>query len=437
MKGLFNQSNQIEKNNPIKIIDENHIPISINSNPNKNNFFFNKKKSKIAISYLSIGSTIKKIPIQNSNNLSNQNDNKSQNNKMKYLSFHIKNNIKNTNNFNNTLPLKDSLKSNDNFSLFKEKNSYLKRNIKNKLSKKNLKIQSLKIKIKFLTISTERNHNYSRNRSSNSKSNKRNFSHENEDIKKEKLKINLGNFVKNHNYCKTLINFNNCNKLIQSKNKKNNKSKAIYIKNFIHLNYKSKNKTIEYKKENNKNNSLEYNLDKIKLNLNPILDKISINNKKIKQKNLTNLYERNPINTLENNKNNENNNSFENNKYNKIDNSNKKNTILTSNYKSRSKIKKKINELDNELFNINNLNEPNENYDDKQNDLYSLVKKLPFNSIIVDNEDIIFSQKSVLYQDYFKEFKNYFHKNYLSNKKDKYGNISLSTQQNSTEKKTI
>ena len=94
--------------------------------------------------------------------------------------------------------------------------------------------------------------------------------------------------------------------------------------------------------------------------------------------------------------------------------------------------------MENELFNINNLNEINENVDDKVNDLYSLVKKLPFNSILVNNEDKIFSQTSVLYQNYFIDFKNNFHKNYnLSNQKDKYGYISLSTQQNSNEKKTI
>ena len=51
MKGLFNQSNQNEKQNPIKIIDENHIPISINSNPNRNKFYFNQPKSNIATSY--------------------------------------------------------------------------------------------------------------------------------------------------------------------------------------------------------------------------------------------------------------------------------------------------------------------------------------------------------------------------------------------------
>ena len=445
MKGLFNQSNQIEKNNPIKVIDENHIPISIKSNPNKNNFFFNQKKSNIATSYLSIGSKIKQISIQKNNNLSNQNENKSQNNKKKYLSFQIKNKIKNSNNSNNTLTLKDSLNSNDNFYLFKEKNSYIKRDFKNKESKKkNLKIQllkaeTLKLKIKFSTISTERDNNYSRNKISNSKSNRKNLSHENEFKKKEKLKINLGNFVKKHNYCKTLISFNNSKNLNHSNNKKKNKSKTIYIKNFIKISYKSKNKTIEHIDENNKNNSLEYNLENIKLNLNPILDKIKNNNQMINRKNLTNLYEGNKINTLENNKNNdENNNSIQNNKYIKIENSSKKNIILSSNYKSKSKIKKKINQLDNELFNINNLNEINENFDDKVNDLYSLVKKLPFNSILVNNEDKIFSQKSILYQNYFKDFKKNFHKTFnFSNQKDKYGYISLSTQQNSTEKKTI
>ncbi len=446
MKGLFNQSsNQIEKKNPIKIIDENNIPMSIKSNTNKNNFFFNQKKSNIAISYLSIGSKIKKNSIQNCNNLSNQNDNKSQNKKKKFLSFHIKNKIKNSNFSNNTLTLKDSLDSNDNYHLFKEKNSYLKRNIKNKLTKKNLKIhllkaENLKIKIKFSTISTERNNNCSRNRTSNSKSNRRNLSHENEVMKKEKIKINLGNFDKKHNYAKTLISFNNSKNLIHSKNKKNkNKSKTIYIKNFININYKSKTKTIQHNDENNKNNSLEYNLDNIKLNLNPILDKIKIDNQIIKKKNLNNLYEGNEVNSLESNKNNDkNNSSFENNKYIKIDNFNKKNILLSSNYKSKIKKRKKINELENELFNINNLNEINENVDDKVNDLYSLVKKLPFNSILVNNEDKIFSQTSVLYQNYFIDFKNNFHKNYnLSNQKDKYGYISLSTQQNSNEKKTI
>ena len=56
--------------------------------------------------------------------------------KKKFLSFHIKNKIKNSNLSNTTLTLKDSLNSNDNCHLFKEKNSYLKRNIKNKLTKK-------------------------------------------------------------------------------------------------------------------------------------------------------------------------------------------------------------------------------------------------------------------------------------------------------------
>ena len=128
------------------------------------------------------------------------------------------------------MTLKDSLNSNDNCHLFKEKNSYLKRNIKNKLTKKNLKIhllkaENLKIKIKFSTISIERNNNCSRNRTSNNKSNRRNLSHENEVMKKEKLKINLGNFVKKHNYAKTLIPFNNSKNLIHS----NNKSKKQFI----------------------------------------------------------------------------------------------------------------------------------------------------------------------------------------------------------------
>ena len=67
-------------------------------------------------------------------------------------------------------------------------------------------------------------------------------------MKKEKLKINLGNFVKKHNYAKTLIPFNNSKNLIHSKNKKINKSKTIYIKNFININYKSKNKTAQMMK---------------------------------------------------------------------------------------------------------------------------------------------------------------------------------------------
>ena len=70
-------------------------------------------------------------------------------------------------------------------------------------------------------------------------------------------------------------------------------------------------------------------------------------------------------------------------------------------------------------------------------DLYSVVKKINFNSIKCDSNDNIFSYNNNFYLSYSKNFENQFNENYnfifSSNQKIKFDN--LSTQQNSNEKK--
>ena len=410
MKGLFNQSNQNEKQNPIKIIDENHIPISINSNPNRNKFYFNQPKSNIATSYFSIGSKIKK---NSKNNLSLQKVEKNYNNNQ-ILSFHIKSKTKNSLISNSHNSNNNTLQSNETFFLMKDK--YLKENIKHNLKKKPLKIQlfkaeTLKLKLKF---PTERNNN-------NLSRNNRNFSYENQ----ESNKLNFPNC--NHNkISKTLITFNNCNKSIFLSKKKNSKKtkKKIYIKNLIDNN-SVKYKTLDLKNNNNyiNNPSEQYfnNENNIKLNLNPILEKSKFENKE--NKHLTNINEETKLVFLEKEY-----------KKEKIKSFDKK--IQFSNLINNKK-KKKINQI-NQLFNINNLNDlPKKNFDASIMDLYSVVKKINFNSIKCDSNDNIFSYNNNFYLSYSKNFENQFNENYnfifSSNQKIKFDN--LSTQQNSNEKK--
>ena len=106
----------------------------------------------------------------------------------------------------------------------------------------------------------------------------------------------------------------------------------------------------------------------------------------------------------------------------------------------------------NELFNEENLFELPNDLDDHFDDLNSIVRKIKFNLVIVNKENL-FSQNNQIYQNFKQEFENDFGINnlhklkriYCSLDKEKnkiterrnYNNMSFSTQANSSNKKVI
>ena len=106
----------------------------------------------------------------------------------------------------------------------------------------------------------------------------------------------------------------------------------------------------------------------------------------------------------------------------------------------------------NELFNDSNLCDLPDDFDDKFDDLNAIVRKIKFNLVIVNKENL-FSQNNQIYQNFKQEFEsdfglNHLHKLkriYCSLDKEKnkiterrnYNNLSFSTQSNSSNKKVI
>ena len=120
--------------------------------------------------------------------------------------------------------------------------------------------------------------------------------------------------------------------------------------------------------------------------------------------------------------------------------------------KEEVKIIKNNNEINNDLFNNYNLLDLPTDYDDKFDDLNSVVRKIHFNTILLNKENL-FSQNNKTYNNYKQTFNNEFEKNnlimnnlkniHLSSDKNKKterknnNNLSFSTQSGSSYKKAF
>ena len=92
--------------------------------------------------------------------------------------------------------------------------------------------------------------------------------------------------------------------------------------------------------------------------------------------------------------------------------SEKKNKKIRIDDGSGEEIKK--NNIENNLFDENNLIELDSKVDDKFDDLYSIIKRMNFSSILLNNEGL-FSVENTKYQAYSKQFNNFFDIYYLKN----------------------
>ena len=97
------------------------------------------------------------------------------------------------------------------------------------------------------------------------------------------------------------------------------------------------------------------------------------------------------------------------------------------------------NNIENNLFSENNLIDIEKIIDDKFDDLYSIIKRLNFSTVLLNNEGL-FSVENKVYQNHTQVFNNYFDKFYLKNlstvkkvnKSSKGKNCSASTKVNTT-----
>ena len=92
--------------------------------------------------------------------------------------------------------------------------------------------------------------------------------------------------------------------------------------------------------------------------------------------------------------------------------SEKKNKKIRIDDGSGEEIKK--NNIENNLFDENNLIELDSKVDDKFDDLYSIIKRMNFSSILLNNEGL-FSVENTKYQAYSKQFNNFYDIYYLKN----------------------
>jgi hypothetical protein len=234
------------------------------------------------------------------------------------------------------------------------------------------------------------------------------------DIKIRKINNNL---IKNSK--KNRIRNNNNKNII----KENVKKKYIpYINNYDRDDYESEINFEEFSKDktalndilrkNRKNNSLiekKLNLISIKLDLAKRKHKENKNkqlspdlNFRLSAKNnndISKYYNKNTIKTNDTN-----------NSYAYI--SEKKNRKIRIDNGSGKEIKK--NNIENNLFNEINLYELDSKVDDKFDDLYSIIKRMNFSSILLNTEGL-FSVENKKYQAYSKQFNNFYDIYYLKN----------------------
>ena len=443
------------------------IPISINSNPFPFQYIFNNKKQNLAISYITMGNKIQKIQKNKNSNIlsvSKKNTTQTIGNKNLITESHISKYSVNSlisksslinQNFNSQLKI-STYKIIKNINKTSDYSSLLSRskNIKNNDQKKlaNISINTI---IKSNSMLKD---NSKINKKPNLKSNIRNFN------SKNTKDFITGSFLTlNHNYLNVKeeknieLTLNNGKNKVQKKLIKNNKylfnpfqkqidniknNKKILVSSFINNNIKDKknnnkldktnntnnkkiiskastqcktNKTITTSNKNNLNSNFRNIRNKtISINLNKILNDIQIEKKNYKRKikrNEINLNKRNTSSSLleiiEKNIEKENSHILI-----KENNEEKKNNSLNSFLSKLTDEKNIINNnnsqdnnksYQNNLFNENNLYEIPDNYNDKFDNLHSIVKKIPFNKVLI-NCGNFFSITNKRYDTYINEF---------------------------------
>ncbi len=451
------------------------LPISINSNILPCQFIFSKPTSKIATSYINIGQKIQKSNHQktksiNSNNvlmnpyiIMMNNNSRITNNSLIKTNQNLTSIINNNKKIDNS----NSISNRDTFYHSRKKTPvYFKKsrqnsgvycyNISKNLSKNNSLLASKPIKKQII-----KNFNFNNNPTYSNLVNliKKSNYDEKDNINKRYITLN-GNHKKNNKSCnnytlnnKRMLSHENINIPINKKldNKENN------INNNNLLNDK------QSKSRDNTNRFLKNNSSKeisgiqkvnvihrksnvpradIKIDLNKILNEIKITK------------EQNEISKKTNSKNeiNENKSSIKENNIINLDDLNK--IALSEPNTSKIIIKEKEinNKSINELFNEENLYEIPLNFDDKFDDLNSIVRKIHFDQISLSKETL-FSNNNKTYKNFKQIFDSDFESNnlnqikniYLSSNKEKnkitdrknYNNLSFSTQSGSSNKKAF
>ncbi len=236
------------------------------------------------------------------------------------------------------------------------------------------------------------------------------------DIKIRKINNNIiknsknNNKIRNNN--KNIIKENDKKKNIPHMNNYNNYDRDDY-ENEINFEEFNKDKTAlnDILRKNRKNNSLiekKLNLISMKLDLAKRKQKENKNKQlspdlhcrlSAKNNDVSKQYNKNSIKTNEIN-----------NSYAYI--SEKKNKKIRIDDGSGEEIKK--NNIENNLFNENNLIELDSKVDDKFDDLYSIIKRMNFSSILLNNEGL-FSVENKKYQAHSKQFNNFYDVYYLKN----------------------
>ena len=269
--------------------------------------------------------------------------------------------------------------------------------------------------------------------------NKRMLSHEN-------IKIKINKPIENE-------------KKIKEKNKKESNDKIISHKYSISKDYGNillkKNKSFQYNSGNEKINIIyqKKNLvprGDVKIDLYKILKDIKVSNKNDNEYNKQSNCKQNKKENINFTNIENNNNDFNILKKITLSEPNTNKTIIK--IKEEVKITKNNNEINNDLFNNNNLLDLPSDYDDKFDDLNSVVRKIHFNTILINKENI-FSQNNKIYNNYKQTFNNDFEKNNLiihnlkninlssdKNKKTERknnNNLSFSTQSGSSYKKAF
>ena len=379
--------------------------------------------------------------------------------------------------------------------------SVIKRNINQNNVLNNLNIENIKLKnnyvispqIKYGTHILNNNYSYSLNYNSISDNintlkniifkNNNNYN-SNDNIKnyKKKLIKEIPAPKANKNINLT-INKNNSNSIKNIKIKKisNNKSKEIKaIRNSKQI--KKKKSIIKQKKEKeiinlNKDNYDRDDFDNENINKDSYKNKISIVEILKKNKDFKNInvsknkknksfigkriksikVEKKSLNESKNSKlinynninsnyNIDNNKIITNNNYNNNKNNNNYYNInLNTKENNKSKEEIRNNKIDNKLFDKDNLIDLSSDNDDKFDDLYSIIKKINFNSILLNKEGI-FSVGNKEYNNYIKKFERIFKKNIMrknikysikKSEKINYKDFTESTKMNTTSSKKV
>ena len=466
------------------------IPISINSNPYPFQFIFNNKNSNLVTSYVNMSNQIQKnnqknknsnvilvskknteLPLGNKNlivqsylskysvssllsksNYSNKNNTQlkippyqifnDSNNNSEYPSLLFKKKVNNINemkksmnininkiiNFNNSLKKKNNLKnSNSKFKKENKNNDEIFINTNYNLSKekgnKNSESTTSNILIQNKTIIEQ-------NKSNNVLHTLRNQIH---NYFKSDNSLFGSSFIKKSKKKKACQKFER-KKLIEKINENYNSIKHYTICKSYKNHYISNNKNKEDKKIENYRNKT------ISINLNKILKDIKIEKKRNKKNNRKNFQKKldNPIclnQIIEKEISKEIINGNNKNKLNK-----KQKDILI--IKNEEKISKNHHSYYNDLFDEKNLYEIPDDNDDKFDNLNSIVRKIPFNKVLINCGNLFTINNNKKYFQYFEKFEKEFIENINYDKKDKKGKVvsinqSYSTQQSSSYKKKL